>query len=346
MVRKQYTQEQLDFLQAGFRKWGYDQLTAEFNQQFGTDKTISQIRSTVKNKGYKCGRGTGDLKRGRSELFTQQQIDWLRENYPRMDRTEITDTFNSTFGTSLSKSQIVAFLKRNKIKSGRTGHWGTKPGWNAGTAGKGICKPNKGSFKPGLVPPNITPMYTERTNKSGYIEIKVPIANPYNKQKTRYMPKHRWLWMQKHGDIPRTHAVIFKDGDRTNFDDDNLALVTRRQLSMLNIRNYFEAPAELKESIWHLVMLESAVIGSELADSDKSHQQLVQEAIKQPRTTREISDITGVHQTQVATLLCLLQKRERAKVIGSRQGVSGRHLKIWIASNSHLVGAKGHEELH
>ena len=328
-VRK-YTEEELRFLESGWRQWGLDDLTRAFNSKFGTDKTPGQIRSCIKKNKFKCGRSTGALNKGKFKLVTSEQADWLKDKYKELSREELTKAFNENFGTSLTQQQITAFVKNHGIKSGRSGHWATRPSWNKGTAGQGVCKPNSGSFKSGNVPVNVQPLFTERVGKDGYIEIKVPEPNPYTKAQTRYVHKHRWIWEQKHGPIPEGHAVIFKDGNRHNFDDDNLEAISRRQLSLLNARKYFDSPNELKETIWNLVKLECATIGMEMSDGSKSQRQLVQEQISKPSTSREIADKTGIKPAQVNTLLWLLKKRGAAKVVGKEKR-NGKTLNLWVS---------------
>ncbi|PUZ90990.1 HNH endonuclease, partial [Vibrio vulnificus] len=51
-----YTQEQAEFIKAGYQKWAVAELTRQFNQIFDTDKTESQIRSFTRNHGIKSGR--------------------------------------------------------------------------------------------------------------------------------------------------------------------------------------------------------------------------------------------------------------------------------------------------
>ncbi|WP_083612210.1 HNH endonuclease [Paenibacillus sp. P32E] len=36
--------------------------------------------------------------------------------------------------------------------------------------------------------------------------------------------------------VPKGHAIIFGDGDRQNFDPNNLILITRGQLAIMNKR--------------------------------------------------------------------------------------------------------------
>lgn len=45
--------------------------------------------------------------------------------------------------------------------------------------------------------------------------------------------------------MPKGHAVIFGDGNRRNFELDNLILVSRAQLAILNKHNLIQMDAEL-----------------------------------------------------------------------------------------------------
>lgn len=78
-----------------------------------------------------------------------------------------------------AQQQLSAFVKRHKIKSGRTGQFkGGHKAWNAGS--KGMMKANKESFKKGNLPGNIKPLGSERIDsKDGFILIKIAEKNPY-----------------------------------------------------------------------------------------------------------------------------------------------------------------------
>lgn len=60
------------------------------------------------------------------------------------------------------------------------------------------------------------------------------------------MPKHRWLWEQAHGAIPKGYNVQFKDGDTLNCVLDNLYLISRKKQLR---KNYDDLPAERKAEI-------------------------------------------------------------------------------------------------
>ena len=53
----------------------------------------------------------------------------------------------------------------------------------------------------------------------------------------RMMPKHRWLWEQAYGSIPKGYNVQFKDGDTTNCVLENLYLITRDKQMQENYNN-------------------------------------------------------------------------------------------------------------
>lgn len=77
-------------------------------------------------------------------------------------------------------------------------------------------------FKKGNLPHNYVPVGTERITKDGYKEVK--IEDPRT-----WVLKHRYIYEQHHKTIiPKTHIVIFLDGNKLNCDIDNLALISKR----------------------------------------------------------------------------------------------------------------------
>lgn len=52
--------------------------------------------------------------------------------------------------------------------------------------------------------------------------------------------KHWLIWKNAYGPIPKGHVVIFGDGNRCNFELNNLILVSRKILSDLNVRNLIQ----------------------------------------------------------------------------------------------------------
>lgn len=112
--------------------------------------------------------------------------------------------------------------------------------WNAGLKGTYTlpCE-NEQSFKAGKAHPRYRPVGSERVEK-GVIVIKVA--------ERKWIPKHRHLWEQEHGPIPKNHVIIFGNRDREDFRSENLLLVSRAQLAVINKYNLIFDDEELTKS--------------------------------------------------------------------------------------------------
>jgi len=185
----------------------------------------------------------------RSVLFNQEQVKWIVSNYGPYGRKELTKKFNTVFGTNISLTQMISFVKNNRINSGRTGHFpkGNVP-WCTGT--KGLCKPNSGSFAKGHIPHNHQPVGTERINGDGYQDVK--IADP-----SVWRAKHILLWEEANGPLPKGHNVRFIDGDKNNICLSNLIEVSDSEHIFMNINELSKQPPELRESVIALSRLQS-----------------------------------------------------------------------------------------
>ena len=116
--------------------------------------------------------------------------------------------------------------------------------WNKGK--KGLCIGGKATqYKPGHKPANWMPIGSERINGDGYVDVKIQDGM---KQKN-WKGKHVIIWEGHNGrPVPPGHAVIFGDGNRRNFNPDNLILVSRKQLVRLNQRGLIQNDVELTKA--------------------------------------------------------------------------------------------------
>lgn len=166
--------------------------------------------------------------------YTDEQLDFIRGNIKKMTWKELTKLFNKTYGTNLSYKALMSAGKRHGIKTGRVSQFqkGHEP-WNKGL--KGINFGGKETqFKPGHRPHTWLPIGSERITKDGYVEVKVRDIRGGQYYKN-WKGKHVLIWEQYHGrPVPPGHAVIFADGNKRNFDPDNLLLVSRAQLVRMN----------------------------------------------------------------------------------------------------------------
>ena len=261
MSRLTYTNEMLDFLRVGYKQSRVPELTVSFNDKFGTTKTEQQIKSTLKNHKILAGR-KGVLSKGEGiKLFTPVQVKFIRKEYTNLSRQDLLTAVNDQFGLDIKINQLVAFLKNQKIRSGRSGRYekGNVP-WTTGKAGTGLVSANSGSFKRGQQPANHKPIGHERFTKDGYIMVKVAEQNSWNSSMSGwYRLKQIVEWEKVHGPVPKGQILRFKDGCRTNCEPANLFLVSRGENIRLTQMNYGEQPEELKPLILSVAKLDQAI---------------------------------------------------------------------------------------
>ena len=70
----------------------------------------------------------------------------------------------------------------------------------------------------------------ERLGSKGFIEVKVSAK--------RWRPKHIVVWEKSHGPLPKTHVLYFADGDKFNFDLDNLVAFPKNGRIAELVRRY------------------------------------------------------------------------------------------------------------
>lgn len=86
-------------------------------------------------------------------------------------------------------------------------------------------------FQPGHRPHTWMPIGSDRTSKEGYLQRKTADTGCTRRD---YALVHHLVWRMHGHHIPAGHALVFRDGDKRNFDINNLELVTRAELMRRN----------------------------------------------------------------------------------------------------------------
>ena len=173
--------------------------------------------------------------------WTKEEKEYLSEITPGRHYKEILEMMNDKFEYQFTFRQVKSAIIRFNLKTGFNGRF-EKGHVPAIKGTKGIIKPNKTSFKKGHVHWNKKPIGSERVSVDGYTEIKV--ADP-----DKWRLKHRVMYEKYHNVVlnPK-QLVIFADGDKSNMSKENLLLVDKNQLLILNQNGLINENRELTKT--------------------------------------------------------------------------------------------------
>ena len=192
--------------------------------------------------------------------YAPEHVAFLRENAAGRSSQELADIFNAEFGTNASRKSVYMACRAHAI-GGFV---------NKGRFHKGMTAPNKGKtwddmytaqqqkrlrenlFKPGNVPAKgkSVPVGSEREGKGGYVYVKVCERSSDEmamgaKSSQCWRLKHHIVWEQEHGKpVPDGFFIVFADGNKRNFAQENLVCISRSDYNALNNSNiprYYDA---------------------------------------------------------------------------------------------------------
>jgi hypothetical protein len=240
-----YTPEQREFIHENAPGRYNSEIAELFKAKFNIEISESQIKSFKTNHKIrsnvprKCT--TGD-----EGLFTQEQKEFIRQNVEGRFNQELADLVNERFDMQITAKQMNTYKKNHGLVSGLDCRFskGSTP-VNKGTKGLYNVGGNKTSFKKGQRSSNYKPVGSERIDRDGYMLIKVSDDGPWHK---RWRHKHKVLWEEKNGPIPKGHALLFADQNKQNIQIDNLILITRSQLAILNTKQLLHNDADLNKT--------------------------------------------------------------------------------------------------
>lgn len=219
MKGHKYTEKEKQFLVEFAPNYYYEELTKLFNDKFNTNVTLLGIQQ-------QCSKILKIRAKSQKHRYSKVEKQFLIDNIENHTYQELTDMFNERFGTNLSRDSISDIcIKRMKIKRNcNTGLFthGPKPQYKIG----------------------------DEINKDGYIWIKY--KNEYDKDlshnemyKKNWLPKHRYVYENHYGKIDDKKIIIFLDGNRLNFEIENLYCIDRKINAVMNQNKWFTSDREL-----------------------------------------------------------------------------------------------------
>jgi hypothetical protein len=162
--------------------------------------------------------------------YTPEEIQFVRKNIRGCSYIEITRLFNERFGLQITLKQMENLVYKHKLHNGL----GTINGYAPPNKGK-KCRYHGGNYKP---------IGSERDMPYSTGEVYVEVKTGHRTWKR----KHVVIWEEANGKIPKGYVVIFADGNTRNFDLDNLMLMSKAELVVMNRCGLIFAHKELTQS--------------------------------------------------------------------------------------------------
>lgn len=186
-----------------------NRLLDDYEAEFGWRPAKTVIYNKANRLGIRKNPVAGRGERAERTVYWSKEPEmeaWMLEHDRGQRTDEISDAFRGRFGFGLSRGQVNLFRASHGTQV-RPSHRGGRPR---------------------------RPVGTERVGKDGYVVVKVREEAVVPMSKDNWMLKHVWCYEQANGPVPEGHVVYFADGDRRNFDADNLVAVPRRLVGVMN----------------------------------------------------------------------------------------------------------------
>ena len=232
-----------------------------FDEKYGMVFTEDIVKGAKSRYGFKSGTPMGNPK-GFSSKYPEGMAEYVSSIAQGKSTAELVEAVNRKYGAgTIGIRQMKAYKKNHGINTGLTGQF--EPGSTPANKGKKMspeayekCAPTM--FRKGQTPVNHKPVGTEsvrRNYKRNQMFVYVKVAEP-----NIWRMKHIMEWEKHNGPVPKGKAIIFADGNPQNTDIDNLVMVSRSQLAVMNrwgIHGYDKQTAEVAANVASLKIVVS-----------------------------------------------------------------------------------------
>ncbi len=228
---KQFSAENIEWLIKNYNNCSsVKQLTNWYNFHFGESRSYNTMKRKIHSL-FGSGRNR----------YSQEQIDWVCENAPKMTVLEVASAFNKKFGTDKSPETLKVLANKNGVSH---------------------------------LSPRATKLFSIGDERvwHGYIYVKVseiPNVSAY----VNWMPKHVLVWEQKNGTRPKDKNIVFLDRNKQNCSIENLYALSGKVIrEMAKKQWFFEDPELTLTAIkWCELFYESKEFISEVNSDGKEN---------------------------------------------------------------------------
>lgn len=241
---RSWNEEDLNYLK---RNWGRISNLERMSDKL--KRSVNALRQKANQIGLHRDRG--------SKVWPPEKVRELKKLYSNHTNEEIGKilgcTSSSVQGKALQlhlhkdKAWMLEVSRKGQFQKGHTPkNKGKKWKEYMSEQSQEACRLT--TFKKGILPPNYKPVGWERKNKDGYWEVKVEDPNVFK-------AKHRILWEQHNGPIPKGMNIVFVDGNPDNIVIENLRAETMVEKFNRCCSIHTTLPPEIRE----LVQLKGAL---------------------------------------------------------------------------------------
>ena len=231
-----FNDEQEQFLLTVLKGHKNQEIAELINAKYGTAVTREQIMH------YKAKHGLNSFGQTNKKITTPEIEQFITDNVKGLTNKELIALVKEKMGREYTLEQIKAIKLRLGLRSGLENYFVKgKPSRNKGKKlPKNVYDALKPTmFKKGQPPPNKQQVGYERMTKDGYTMVKT---------ETGFRLKQILVYEAAHGPVPKGYKLMFADGNRQNFDLDNLVLVTHGELVTLAIKGLISDIPEITKA--------------------------------------------------------------------------------------------------
>ena len=246
-MASRYPAGMVEWIRDHYMHMTLSELTAQCNSIFGTELGNKAMSSLKKRYGF----NGGPRQKIYSQLFPEEIYQFILANHKGTGHQAMANKIKEQFGVEYTKQQIKSFYANHDLNSGLTGHFEKgKPSHNKGVSmSPEIYEKVKATmFKPGNRPHNAVPVGTIVLATIGYYKEKVAEPDIWE-----YC--HIKAWKEVYGDIPEGMLVSFKDGNRENWNIENLILLSKAENGCLNASHMRSEFPEITEAAANVAKL-------------------------------------------------------------------------------------------
>lgn len=181
------------------------------------------------------------------------------------------------------------------------------------------------------------PMGYERVDTDGYHEIKYAQPNTF---KLKHRLIYQWYTNEK---LTCDDVILFLDSNTSNFRQDNLIKISRKELAILNKRNFKECPLDLRITLIYQIKLQALILTKENSTMNKKTKTILEilNAAEFAMTTNELYEAMEPSEqglfdgaSAVSKSLNTLKTHRKAVDNGVSEIIKGRSVLTWVITKT------------